>query len=86
MMRVRAQLEIARELVDAQVTLRLVGSVATDAMLAQESFKRFRPTNGTSQAKAGGEEQAGEAGVAPFHAAQDYRIRDAAREPHASFC
>ena len=58
-MRVPAQLEIARELVDAQVTLRLVGSVATDAMLGQEGFKRFRSTGGTRQAKAGSEEQTG---------------------------
>ena len=59
MMRVRAQLEIAREVVDEQITLRLVGPVATDAMLSQEGFKRFRSTDGTHQGKAGGEEYAG---------------------------
>ena len=54
-MTVRAQLEIARELVDPQLPLLLLRPVAADAMLAQEGFKGFRGADGTGEGKADGE-------------------------------
>jgi hypothetical protein len=55
MMRVRAHLEIARELVDPQVALLLLGAMATDAVFLQESVIRFRSEDSTGKGKASGE-------------------------------
>ena len=57
-MRVHARLEIARELVDAQIPLLLLRAMAADAVLLEECFERFRSADGASKAKTGNEEQA----------------------------
>ena len=55
MMRVRAHFEIARELVDAQITLFPLGAMTTDAVFFQESVIRFRCEDSTGKGKASSE-------------------------------
>ena len=48
MMRVSAQFEVARELIDPQIALLLLRPMAAEAMRLQKGIKRFRRMNGTS--------------------------------------
>ena len=50
-MGVGAQFEIARELVEAQVALFLLGAVTAGAMLLDEGFVRLRCADDTGQAQ-----------------------------------
>ena len=54
---VRAQFEIARELVQPQIALLLLRPMTADAMRLEKGFKWFRPEDGARQAQVGGEEQ-----------------------------
>ena len=55
MMGVGAEFEIARELIEAQVPLFLLGAVTADAVLLEEGFVWLRCADDTGQAQAKGE-------------------------------
>ena len=59
MMGVDAEFEIARELIETEVPLFLLGAVTADAVLLDEGFVRLRCPDLTGQAQAKSEERKG---------------------------
>jgi hypothetical protein len=49
MMRIRPQLEVPRELINAQITLLLLRAVTANAVCLKKGIKRFCRVNGTGQ-------------------------------------
>ena len=67
MVAVQARLEIARELVDPDISLFLLQAMTADAVFLQKRFQRFGPADGAHRAQASSEQQRGEEGEFHVH-------------------